>query len=174
MFLDSIKIIETSPCYADKELFKAIARASVSLTELLPYLNSVFEKPNYLMNPPSLVFKEGIVGITIQDDKVSLTRIVNITQAYEILDWLKDIINDTYESRDEITPNYAGLKQVGVLKIYSLLPKTNCKKCGESSCMAFAGKLSKYDAQIDDCPLLFEPEFSDFKVRLEKEFENVV
>jgi len=170
MFLESIKIIETSPCLAEKELFKAVTRASVTLTEILPYLNSILEKPNYLTNPPSLVFKKGIIGITIQEDKISLTRFANMTEAYEILDWVKDLINDAYESRDEITPNFAGQKQVGLLKIYSLLPKKNCKKCGEASCMAFAGRLSKYDAEIDDCPLLQDPEFAGLKIKLQQEF----
>ncbi len=172
MFLESIKIIETSPCLAEKELFKAVTRASTSLTEILPYLNAVLEKPNYQTTPPSLVFKKGIIGITIQEDKISLTKFVNITEAYEILDWIKDLINDTYESRNEITPNYIGLKKVGLLKIYSFLPKKNCKQCGEPGCMAFAGKLSKFDAEIAECPLLADPEFSDLKEKLQKAFEE--
>lgn len=171
MFLESIKIIETSPCLAEKELFKAVSRASVSLNEILPYLNSVLEKPNYQTNPISLVFKKGIIGITIKDDKISLTRFSNITEAYEILDWVKDLINDLYESRDEITPDYRVLKQVGLLKIYSFLPKTNCKKCGETSCMAFAGKLSKFEADMEDCPVLSETEYKLQKEKLIKEFE---
>ncbi|MFY9637706.1 MAG: (Fe-S)-binding protein, partial [Methanobacterium sp.] len=32
--------------------------------------------------------------------------------------------------------------QVTAMEIYRLLPKTNCAKCGEASCMAFATKLS--------------------------------
>ena len=172
MFLETIKIIETSPCLAERKLFKAVTRASVSLTEILPYLNSILEKPNYQLNPVSLAFNKGIIGITIQDDKISLTRFANITEAFEILDWLKDLINDTYESRDEIPPNYNGLKQVGLLKIYSFLPKKNCKKCGEPSCMAFAGRLSQYDAEIEDCPLLADREYKEFRDKLEKAFRN--
>lgn len=160
MFLESIRIIETSPCLAEKELFKAVTRASVSLTEILPYLNGVLEKPIYQPASNSLVFKKGIIGITIQEDKISLTRFANITEAFEILDWVKDLVNDLYESRDEITPDYSGYKQVGILKIYSFLPKTNCKKCGEQNCMAFAGKLSRYEAEIDECPLFANHEFA--------------
>lgn len=171
MFLNTIKIIETSPCLAEKELFKAVSRASVSLTDLLPYLNSVLEKPDYQPASYSLVFKRGIIGITIQEDKISLTKFVNITQAYEILDWIKDLINDTYENRDAITPDYSVRKQVGLLKIYNLLPKKNCKKCKETACMAFAGKLSKYEAAIEDCPLLLEAEYADLLEKLRKEFE---
>lgn len=166
MFIETIKIIDTSPCLADAELFKDTARASADFTEILPYLNSVLERPNYQPASNSLVFYKGTIQITLKEDKVGLTKIANLTEAYEILDWLKDLANDVYESRTEITPNYNGRKQVGLLQVYSLLPKTNCKKCGEQSCMAFAGKLSKFEAEIDDCSLFGEPQYAALKEKL--------
>jgi ArsR family metal-binding transcriptional regulator len=166
MFLETIKIIETMPCLADKELFKATARASADLTEILPYLNSILEKPKYKPSSNSLVFKKGSSQMTVKDDIIALTKFTNLTQAYELLDWLKDLINDAYESKDEIEPNYEATKQIGLLLVYGLLPKTNCQKCGEPSCMAFAGKLSKLDAEIDDCPLFAEPEYKELKNKL--------
>ena len=38
------------------------------------------------------------------------------------------------------------------LDIYKLLPKTNCKKCGAPTCLAFAMKLAMKKASLDDCP----------------------
>jgi len=166
MFLESIKVIETSPCLANRERFKVTARASANLTEILPYLNAILEKPNYQESSNSLRFLTGINEITIQEDKIGIVRVANLTQAYELLDWIKDLINDAYESKSEITPNYESRKQPGVLQVYNLLPKTNCKKCGEQSCMAFAAKLSKFDAEIDACPLFSEPEFSGLREKL--------
>ncbi len=166
MFLDSLKIIETGPCLADTELFKVVARSSADLTEILPYLNGILESPNYQAESNSLVFKKEMIGITLKDDKIGMTKVVNLTEAYEILDWIKDIINDTYESKSEITPNYNSRKQLGLLQLYSLLPKKNCKKCGEQSCMSFAAKLSKFEADIDDCPLFKEQDYSELREKL--------
>ncbi|TDA27871.1 MAG: hypothetical protein DSO01_01880 [Archaeoglobi archaeon] len=45
---------------------------------------------------------------------------------------------------------------VGVLDVYNYLPKTNCKKCGEQTCMAFAVKLLNGEKDIKDCKPLFE------------------
>jgi len=171
MFLESIKIIETSPCLADSELFKAITRSSVDLTEILPYLNSILEKPNYQTSSNSLMFKKGIIGFTLREDKIAITRFANLTEAHELLDWVKDLINDTYKRKSEITPNYKGRKQLGLLQVYSMLPKKNCKKCGEPSCMAFAAKLSKFEAEIDDCPLFNEKEYSESREKLNAAFE---
>ena len=112
MFLESIKIIETSPCLADTELFKAVTRASVDLTEILPYLNGILENPNYQSSSNSLTFKKGIIGFTLKEDKIGMTKFANLTEAHELLDWIKDIINDTYKRKSEITPNYNSRKQL--------------------------------------------------------------
>ncbi len=41
--------------------------------------------------------------------------------------------------------------QVTAMEIYRLLPKTNCAKCGEASCMAFATKLSDKETDLELC-----------------------
>ncbi len=38
------------------------------------------------------------------------------------------------------------------VEIFKLLPKTNCKKCGSPTCLAFAMKLAQRQASIDACP----------------------
>ncbi|MDA8170928.1 MAG: acetyl-CoA decarbonylase/synthase complex subunit gamma [Nitrospiraceae bacterium] len=38
------------------------------------------------------------------------------------------------------------------VEIFKLLPKTNCKKCGQPTCLAFAMKLAQRQASLDQCP----------------------
>jgi len=38
------------------------------------------------------------------------------------------------------------------LEIFKLLPKTNCKKCGMPTCLAFAMALAQKRGKLDDCP----------------------
>ncbi len=38
------------------------------------------------------------------------------------------------------------------LQIFKLLPKTNCKKCGKPTCLAFAMSLAQKKANLDECP----------------------
>jgi len=38
------------------------------------------------------------------------------------------------------------------LEIFKLLPKTNCKKCGKPTCLAFAMQLAQKRAKLEDCP----------------------
>jgi acetyl-CoA decarbonylase/synthase complex subunit gamma len=42
------------------------------------------------------------------------------------------------------------------LQIQKLLPKTNCKECGSSTCLAFAMKLAAKKANLSDCPYASE------------------
>ena len=167
MFLEEIKIIETSPCLAEKDRFKALTSTSVSLTEILPYLNAVVtEKPNYQPNSGSFIFKKGRIRFTLMDTSINITKFANMTELLELLDWIKDLINDTYKNRANIEPNHKAKKILPVLKIYNLLPKTNCKECGEETCMAFASGLNKSDKEIDDCPPLGKSEFAGLRQKL--------
>ena len=42
------------------------------------------------------------------------------------------------------------------LAIYKLLPKTNCKECGQPTCLAFAMKLAQKQAELCACPYVSE------------------
>ena len=48
---------------------------------------------------------------------------------------------------------------VSAMEIYQLLPKTNCKKCGVATCMAFAVGLLRKEKKLEDCPVIFEPKY---------------
>ncbi|WNZ29313.1 MAG: acetyl-CoA decarbonylase/synthase complex subunit gamma [Candidatus Bathyarchaeota archaeon] len=52
-----------------------------------------------------------------------------------------------------------GLKQLSPIDIYSLLPKTNCKECGEDNCMAFATKLVNREVNVEQCTPLKDPKY---------------
>jgi len=41
---------------------------------------------------------------------------------------------------------------LSALDIYKLLPKTNCKKCGSPTCLAFALRLLAKKASLEECP----------------------
>lgn len=49
-------------------------------------------------------------------------------------------------------------KQVSPIDVYNLLPKTNCKECGEENCMAFATKLVNREVTLKKCTPLLKKE----------------
>lgn len=56
---------------------------------------------------------------------------------------------------------------VSIYDVYAYLPKTNCGKCGETTCLAFASKVLKREAGLSDCPPLTGPKYSDNIQKLE-------
>ena len=52
----------------------------------------------------------------------------------------------------------AGVKEISPIDIYMLLPKTNCKECGQENCMAFATKVVNREVVIEKCPPLLTKE----------------
>ncbi len=49
--------------------------------------------------------------------------------------------------------------ELKALDLFKLLPGTNCKKCGEPSCLAFAVKLVGRDTEITKCDPLFSEKY---------------
>ncbi len=71
--------------------------------------------------------------------------------------------------RAEIEPDYVTHENLQPLELYRLLPKTNCKACGESSCFNFALKLAAGVIELRQCePLSAEPGYRDQLVQLER------
>jgi len=52
-----------------------------------------------------------------------------------------------------------GIRELSPIDVYMLLPRTNCKECGEENCMAFATKVVNREVAIEQCPPLLKKEF---------------
>lgn len=51
-----------------------------------------------------------------------------------------------------------GVKELSPIDVYKLLPRTNCKECGEENCMAFATKVVNREVPIEKCTPLLKKE----------------
>jgi acetyl-CoA decarbonylase/synthase complex subunit gamma len=51
-----------------------------------------------------------------------------------------------------------GVKELSPIDVYKLLPRTNCKECGEENCMAFATKVVNREVPIEKCAPLLKKE----------------
>jgi ArsR family metal-binding transcriptional regulator len=60
-------------------------------------------------------------------------------------------VNRTWERRAEITPDHQMHQRPAPMAIYKLLPLTNCKQCGEATCMAFAVGLLHQNRELTEC-----------------------
>ena len=161
MLLHSYKITRTLPCLADPEKIRVIAEVSGEIYEAFPFLNAILKGCIYNHPALTLTIKKDGKLFTLHAHHITLAKIEDEKEAEEILGWLKDLINETYEKREQIEPNYSMAAELKALDIFRLLPGTNCKKCGELTCLAFAVKLVGQEIAIGKCVPLFSDEFKE-------------
>ncbi len=187
MLLKRIDIEHVEPCFADESKIRLIARIPVDVSELMPYLNAVLANASYVGersdageerggtasaavgggDRPALTFTKGARLVTVYPRKVTIAKADDIADAEETLAWLCEKINHVHERRNEITPVYEGKIRIKPLDIYGLLPQTNCRECGEQSCLAFALLLLQEKHPLADCgPMVREEKYADKLRRL--------
>ena len=141
-------------CNPEFESVHCIARLDQDIEAVLPYLNSVLGGFEYLNDPPAVIFRSQGKLITVHGDKIAINALRDEAEADKILKWLKREINDAWENRAQIIPSSEGAPRPKVIEILKLLPKTNCKECGEPTCMVLAARMAEGVKGPDDCPAL--------------------
>jgi ArsR family metal-binding transcriptional regulator len=163
MFLDEIKIAEIMPCLADPEKIRFIAYLEKDISEVFPYLNAVLKNAIYNHEGKTLTLKKEGRLISLHPGKIAAGKIIDEQDARDVLEWLKKEINSCYENKDTLTPSFERRQKLAALDIFKLLPGTNCKRCGDLTCLAFAVKLSAEEANIMRCQEIFVAPFADKK-----------
>lgn len=172
MLVERIDIEHVEPCFADETKIRLIARIPVDVSELMPYLNAMLAGATYVRTRPALTLTKGIRLVTVYPRKVTIAKADDVEDAEETLAWLCEKINYAHEHRGEIEPVYEGKVRVKPLDIYGLLPRTNCRECGEQSCLAFALLLLQEKHRLSDCgPLAREEKWAAKRERLAETLE---
>lgn len=139
-------------CNPGFESVHCIAHLDQDISEVLPYLNAVLGGFDYLKDPPAVIFRSQGQLITVHGNKIAINALRDEAEADKILEWLKREINEAWENREDIEPSYEGAPKPKVIEILKLLPKTNCKECGELTCMVFAARMAEGVKGPEDCP----------------------
>ena len=156
MLVETIEITHVLPCLADHTKIRFHAVPSTDLREALPYLNAVLPRATYNHAALTLTFTREHRIICVSPHLITGAKADNLQDAVALLDWLKDLVNDTWARRDEIAPNYERRERLTALAVYKLLPGTNCHRCGLPTCLAFAVELAAERRNVMQCPPLFE------------------
>jgi ArsR family metal-binding transcriptional regulator len=148
------KKIFRAECNPSFESLHCIATLDQDVSEALPYLNAVLGGFEYLKEPPAVVFRSRGRLITVHGRQIAINALQDEAEADKILEWLKREINGAWGKRAEIVPCFEGSPKPQILEILKLLPRTNCRKCGEPTCMVFAARAAEGVRGASDCPPL--------------------
>jgi ArsR family metal-binding transcriptional regulator len=142
-------------CNFSAETVNAIITLSDDITEMLPYLNTELKGVQYIEKEKILTVKREGHLITFRPKEIAITKLEDENEARQVMEELKQVVNDTYQNRDKIEPDYSMGKELKSSDILKLLPGTSCKECGERTCFAFSFKLMRNDVEISKCAPLF-------------------
>ena len=157
VYIEKFEEVDRSPCLADPERFKIIAKTDKKLESILPILFLAAPNARYSESAKTTSYSfdrhnvvvgyNGEVAVTfIKDDdelkdlKKKITDLLNRCLAYHATH--PKIPYDLIEEKKKLSP----------MALNKKLPQTNCKECGESGCFAFASKLFIGEKSVENCP----------------------
>jgi ArsR family metal-binding transcriptional regulator len=126
------------------------------ISEALPYLNAVLGGDQYCSYPPEVMFHHYGKIIKVGAKEIAVNALKDEEEATKIIEWLKNEINQAWENRAVITPRFTGKIKPKLMEILKLLPKTNCRKCGQPTCMVFASHVVEGGRGPEHCPEITE------------------
>jgi ArsR family metal-binding transcriptional regulator len=159
-------IMVLAPCVADPARIRLIAHLSGDLTEVFPYLNTEMHAACFNRNGPTFTFMDGHRMISLYPRRIAIAKADEIVDAWRTLEAIRCRVNDTWARRAQITPSYEMREKPPALEIFKRLPRTNCRACGELTCLAFAVKLWSGGGQLSQCRPVFAGDFTHLRPAL--------
>ena len=145
------KEVFRAKCNASFQSVHCVAKLDQDISAVLPYLNTELGGYEYFKDPPAVTFKSAGKLITVQGREIAVNALRDMAEAEKILQWLQREINAAWEGRAEIVPSFEGAPKPVVIEIFKLLPRTNCRECGEPTCLVFATLVAQGIKTAQDC-----------------------
>ncbi|MEW6028432.1 MAG: (Fe-S)-binding protein [Chloroflexota bacterium] len=167
-YLESITLVRTLPCLAEPGKIIVVGKPSQPLEEVLPYLATLPGVIAFNPHQCALTFRRQPGFLTLQREQVYITQVKDADEGLELLSALHESVNLVWEKRHELVAVTENKRSPRPLDIWTLLPQTNCRECGEATCMAFAVGLLQEKRSVHECaPLQRDDNFSERRATLE-------
>ncbi|MGQ9546356.1 MAG: (Fe-S)-binding protein [Dehalococcoidia bacterium] len=160
MLLRGYNITKVGRSFCNPEWVAVIAELSDDISEVFPYLNAVVKNAVYTPEAQNLNFKLDAGAVSLMPREINVGQVTCEDDGIRVLDYVKQLINDTWEKRASITPVYQRKEEIKAKDVLDYLPKTNCRDCGLPTCFAFAVALLKGQKRLQDCSALSKAEFA--------------
>jgi ArsR family metal-binding transcriptional regulator len=167
MLIEEYDIEVTSPpCDPGAERWSAFAHISVDVSGMLPYLNARLKGAVYDHAAQVLTWRSGGRTICLRPHEIAVSNLEDRSDAETVVKRMVDLVNRTWQQRDEIQPSLVKRERLKALEVYKLLPGKNCKECGYATCFTFALKVTADEARLESCPPLWADEYRSNRERL--------
>ena len=162
MLIDSYELeIFTPPCEPGAERYVARARIQADISDVLPYLNATLRGAVYYSEAQALTWKKAGHNVAFHAKEIAVSNVEDRQAAAKELEGLIALVNRTWDRRGEIVPDISTRRRPPPMQVYNLLPRTNCRRCGEPTCHVFGLKLVAGQRELEECPEMLVPERSE-------------
>ncbi len=159
-----VTIQQIKPCIVAENMIRVLLQLDSEIDEIIPSLVTQYPpgKVNYIENKNILTLNVYKRLVTLYPSgKISMNKTIDKEDALEVVKGLMKTINQVYiELKSGNAVDYTEAKdklsKIGPLALYNCLPKTDCEKCGEATCMAFSIKLLSGDVKLYQCQPLMD------------------
>jgi ArsR family metal-binding transcriptional regulator len=146
-------------CMADETKVRLIAHISGNMEAVFPYINTEMPQACYNRATPCLTFLDEYRMITLYPRRIAVGKTDHLLDSWRVLEKIRCLVNRTWSRRAGIPPCYEMRQKPPALEVYKRLPRTNCRACGELTCMAFAARLWRGEGTPSECPAVSSGEF---------------
>ncbi len=139
------------------------------ISPVFPYLNASLNETRYDHQNRILIWREKEYAYALRPHRIDIAQIGGREDLAALSGITVEIIhriNHVWRTRAQITPCIQEKARASVIDIFRTLPKTNCKKCGYPTCLAYAADLRAGNTAIEKCPLLSKPESAGTRQKL--------
>jgi ArsR family metal-binding transcriptional regulator len=150
--------MEAPGCEPGAEYWNATARFQDDISAVLPYLNAQWADAVYAPAAGQLTARVEGHAVALGPHEITISGVPDRDAAVVLMERTVAAVNRIWMDREHLTPLHTSRKRLVAMGIYQLLPQTNCKLCGESTCFAFASKLTVGVTALQACLPLFEEE----------------
>jgi ArsR family metal-binding transcriptional regulator len=149
-------IMVLGPCVADETKIRIIAHLEGDLGPVLPYLNAIMPQASYTPAAETLTFMDGHRMIALYRQRITIAKADEIVDAWVTLEGIRRHAAQTWADRGRIEPCFETRRRPPAIEIFKRLPRTNCGRCGEMTCLAFALRLWSGETSLRRCRPVFE------------------
>jgi ArsR family metal-binding transcriptional regulator len=156
-------VVVLAPCVADLTKIRLIAHTSGDMAKAFPYMNAEMREACYNAKGPTFTFMDGYRMISMYPQRIAVAKADDIVDGWRTLEMIRCRVNDAWARRTQIEPCYEMREKPPALEIFKRLPKTNCRACGELTCLAFAVRVWMGELPASKCLPVFQGEFGRLK-----------
>ena len=152
--------LATPDCVPNATWYRARINLYDDIAGAFPYLNAELKCADYNNDAKVLLWNNGEKKYAFRPHEIIIAPVHDREEAEKLAYAILQTVNEICDRKDKIEPKFEGRKHLpDVLDIYKVLRRTNCRRCGYLSCIAFATALRSDPSKLLLCPHLSKRDF---------------